>query len=239
MRVHILQHVEFEGPERIADWAVARGWTVTATRFFAGEAPPETTDGIQFLVVMGGPMGVHDERRHPWLAAEKRFIRDAVRANLPILGVCLGAQLLANVLGSRVYRSAYKEIGWWPVKQVPDAAASPLAAVWPAEFEAFHWHGDTFDLPSGAVHLARTLGCKHQAFLAGGRFLGLQFHLEATPDSLQLLAREGDHELMPGVFVETDAATFTADPVRIERCHQLLDATLDWLAKSGGPSSPP
>jgi GMP synthase-like glutamine amidotransferase len=230
MRLHVLQHVEFEGPARIAEWAAAKGWNVTTTQFFAGELPPPGLARIDLLVVMGGPMGVHDERKYPWLAAEKAFLAEAVRAGIPILGVCLGAQLLAVALGARVYRGAYKEIGWWPVKLVPEGRASSFAAIWPAEFEAFHWHGDTFDLPTGAVHLARTLGCKHQAFLANGRILGLQFHLEVTPDSVARLAKECDHELMPGVFVQTDPGSFVADSARFTCCHQLLDATLDWLA---------
>ena len=230
MRLHILHHVEFEGPAQIAEWAAAKGWTLTFTRFFAGEQPPPTPAGIDFLVVMGGPMRVRDEGRHPWLVPEKKFIRNAVRADIPILGICLGAQLLAIALGARVYRNAYREIGWYPVKQIPEGRASPIAAIWPEEFEAFHWHGDTFDLPPGAVHLARTLGCKHQAFLANGRFLGLQFHLETTPESLSILARECDHDLMPDVFVQTDAGAFVSGSARFTRCHQLLDAILDWLS---------
>ena len=232
MRMHVLQHVEFEGPAQIAEWARANGWNLTTTRFFAGELPPPNLTGIDFLVVMGGPMGVHDERKFPWLVAEKKFLAIAVRSQLPILGVCLGAQLLAIALGSRVYRNAYKEIGWWPVKLVPAGASSPLAAIWPPEFEAFHWHGDTFDLPTGAVYLARTIGCKHQAFLVADRILGLQFHLEGTPDSVRRLAKECEHELMPGVFVQLDPGAFVADPARFARPNHLLAATLDWLTRA-------
>jgi len=229
MRMHVLQHVEFEGLGQIAAWATAKGWSITTTRFFAGELPPPTLAGIDFLVIMGGPMGVHDDRKLAWLTAEKKFLAESVRAKIPILGVCLGAQLLAIALGVRVYRGAYKEIGWLPVKVMPDGKASPFGALWPAEFEAFHWHGDTFDLPAGSVHVARTLGCKHQAFLANGRILGLQFHLELTPESVARLAKECDHELMPAVFVQTDTSTFVADSARFTRCHQLLGKTLDWL----------
>ena len=229
MRIHVLQHVEFEGPAQIAEWANSQNWHLTTTQFFAGELPPPDMNGIDFLVVMGGPMGVNDERKFPWLSNEKVFLAAAVRSQRPILGICLGAQLLAITLGSRVYRSAYKEIGWWPVKLVPTGVASPLADIWPSEFTAFHWHGDTFDLPTGAVHVARTLGCKHQAFLADGRILGLQFHLEVTPDSVRRLAQECDHELMPGFFVQADPGALVADPARFTQPNQLLVATLDWL----------
>ncbi len=164
-------------------------------------APLPAHDDFDLLVVMGGPMSVHDEREYPWLKLEKQFIEHALRAGKRILGICLGAQLLADVLGARVYRAKEKEIGWFPVRKRPEAIVSPWASGLPDSFLAFHWHGETFDLPAGAVHLAETDVCSNQAFEIDGRVLALQFHLEVTPDSVRQLARHcaGDLDRAPHV----------------------------------------
>jgi GMP synthase-like glutamine amidotransferase len=135
-------------------------------------------------VIMGGPMSVHDEREFSWLAHEKTLIEGSLKRGKGILGICLGAQLLASVLGARVYPAREKEIGWFPVRLRAEAHDLPGMASWPDIFTPFHWHGETFDLPSGATHLAETDLCPIQAFEYAGRSVGIQFHLEVTPDGV-------------------------------------------------------
>ena len=229
MTLHVLQHVPFEGPARIAGWARERGHALATTRLFAGEALPAVAD-VDRLVVMGGPMGVGDEAKHPWLADEKAFLREAIDAGRSVVGVCLGAQLVAEVLGARVYPNAEKEIGWFPVERTEAGRAHPLTAALPERLTAFHWHGDTFALPDGAVHLMRSAACAHQAFLYDGRVLGLQFHLEATPESVQALAEACADEAAAGGAYEQPAERLAAASAEdYRRCHETLWHLLDGL----------
>lgn len=215
--------MEFEGLGAIEGWLTARGHTLARTRFYAGEAAPATVGGFDWLIVMGGPMNIYQYRDHPWLRAEKRVIREAVAAGKRVLGVCLGAQLIADALGGKVYQNAEREIGWFPVTAVPEGKASPLA--FPAETTVFHWHGDTFSLPPGAVWLARSAACEHQAFAVGGRVLGLQFHLEMTPADVARIARECADELTAGRFVQP-ADTIIARAAEETAAGVLLDRLL-------------
>ncbi len=196
MAVHYLQHVPFEGLGAIEDWCCARGHSITVTRLYA-EPLPRRVEG-DLLVVMGGPMNIYQEERHPWLAAEKSLLRDAIAEGARVLGICLGAQLLADVLGGSVTRNPEREIGWFPVELVPEAGAIPGFDRLPPRFIALHWHGDTFSIPEGALRLAGSEACANQAFAWDeGRVLGLQFHLEETIESLTLLVQHAAHELAP------------------------------------------
>ncbi len=201
MKIHWFQHVPFEGLGAIEDWLLDRGHTLTCTRFHAGETAPATVDGFDWLIVMGGPMNIYQYRDYPWLRAEKRVIRDAVAANKRVLGVCLGAQLIADAMGGKVYQNDEREIGWFPVTAVPEGAGSPFA--FPPAVTVFHWHGDTFSLPPSGVWLARSKGCEHQAFTLGPRVLGLQFHLEMTPEDVKRIAVECADELTPATYVQS------------------------------------
>lgn len=203
MRIHYLQHVPFEGPAAIVDWATRRGHGLTGTHLYRGDTffDLDTCDG---LVVMGGPMSVNDGERYPWIETETRLIAGAIERNMPILGVCLGAQLIAKALGARVYPAPEKEIGWFPVRRV-DPAESGAFAGGPATFTPFHWHGETFDLPRGARRLAETEVCPNQAFQFGRRVIGLQFHIEATPESVAALIEGAAHEITGGRFQQTPA----------------------------------
>ncbi len=184
MHIHWLQHADYEDLGCIAHWLEAQGHTHSSTRLYAGEKPPGVAT-FDALVVMGGPMNIYEHARHPWLVEEKALIRAAVDTGHRVLGICLGAQLLADVLGPagerNVVRNADIELGFFPVTLTAVGRPHPAMAGLPETFTALHWHGDTYRLPPGAATLASTDVCPQQAFAAdGGRLLGLQFHLEVT-----------------------------------------------------------
>ena len=228
MNLHYFQHVPFEDLGRIRDWATGNGHEITRTRFFANESPPPPED-IECLVIMGGPMSVYEENRYPWLSLEKRAIEQALKADKTILGICLGAQFLADVLGAKVYPNAHKEIGWFPVKKVPTASDSSLFESFPREVEAFHWHNDTFDIPTGCTHIAKSDCCEHQAFVYGDRAVALQFHLETTRTSAARLIHNCADEEHDGPFVQT-GTSMLSDEGRFKRINNTMCALMDELA---------
>ena len=204
MRLHYLQHVPFEGPGTIRDWATDRGHDLTGTHLYDDESLPDP-DTFDWLIVMGGPMSVHDTEVYPWLDVEKELIRTAVDTDRVVIGICLGAQLVAEALGGRVYEADTPEIGWFPVEATDEASRSPLFADLGEVYDAFHWHGDTFDLPEGATRMARTDACANQAFVYGGRVVGLQFHLESSPETIdEIIENSGD---LPGGPLVQDVDT--------------------------------
>jgi GMP synthase-like glutamine amidotransferase len=229
MRVHVLQHVPFEGLGTIEPWLARRGDTVAWSRLHAG-APLPASSAFDLLVVLGGPMSVNDEGTLPWLAPEKRCVAAAIDAGKPVLGVCLGAQLIASALGAKVFPNREREIGWHPVERVEAAASSAFDGVLPARIDAFHWHGETFDLPPGAVHLARSAACEHQAFAIGDRVLGLQFHLETTPAAARALIEHCRADLAAGRFVQ-DGVAMLAEPARFERIGAAMERVLVHFAE--------
>jgi GMP synthase-like glutamine amidotransferase len=232
MRMQVFQHVPFEDAAHIAIWAAAQGVEVAPRHLYAGEAPLPV-ERYDWLTVMGGPMGIYDEERYPWLAAEKVAIREAIAAGKVVLGICLGAQLIADVLGGPVSRNPAREIGWFPVALTPMGRRSPLFAGWPAEFPAFHWHGDTFALPTGSLPIASSQTCHHQAFSYTDRVVGLQFHLESTPASVRRLVDACQDDLTPGPWVQTPGALLTAD-APYAAGHGLLERLLARLAERVG-----
>lgn len=198
MKVRCFQHVPFEGLGLIEPWLRARGHEISFTRWWAGDPAPEVDD-YDWLVVMGGPMNVYQHRDHPWLVAEKAVLGSAFAAGKRVLGVCLGAQLIADVLGGKVVQNPEREIGWWPVRAVPVADHAPGAGyAFPAHTTVLHWHGDTFSLPPGATRLADSVGCAQQAFAWGERVLGLQFHLEMDAAAVAAIAAGCADELTGG-----------------------------------------
>lgn len=228
MRAHVLQHVPFEGLGSIEAWLAGRGARVSWTRFYDAAALPPLED-IELIVALGGPMSVNDEAQLPWLRAEKQFLAQAVRAGKAVLGICLGAQLIASALGAAVRPGAEKEIGWFPIQAEP---TGPEAFAFPPEVEVFHWHGETFELPPGAVHLARSAACPHQAFQLGARVIGLQFHLETTPASADAIIRHCTDELVPQRFVQ-DEPTLRARPAAsYAEINALMGRLLDYLTRA-------
>lgn len=179
----VLQHIACEPPAAYEDELLDRGLALHRVQLDEGEGLPSRGE-FAAIIAMGGPMGAYDEAAFPWLSAEKRFIADAVRAGTPYWGVCLGAQLLASSLGAEVAPGALPEVGMGRVQLTDGAAADPVFACAPAVFEALHWHGDTYELPDGAVRLACSAQYEQQAFVFQ-RAYGLQFHLEVTASLAQ------------------------------------------------------
>jgi GMP synthase-like glutamine amidotransferase len=156
------------------------------------------------LIVMGGPMGVYDENKFSFLKAEKEFIRSVIGAGKKVLGICLGSQLVAEALDAKVYPHIQKEIGWWPVKKTAAGKTNPVIDDLPDEYITFHWHGDTFDMPAGSVHLLQSDACPHQAYLYKDQVMGLQFHMEAVPDLVKAMVENGRSELVPGNWIQSE-----------------------------------
>ena len=203
MKISLWQHVPFEGPGRIAPWCRENGHDLQRVRLYDGESPPAAHE-YDMLIGMGGPMSVGDEQVHPWLKAEKLARAAAMAGGKTVLGICLGAQLLAEVLGGRVYANVHKEIGWFPITLTEAGRRSRLFGNGADTMLVFHWHGDTFELPPGCDHLAFSEACRQQAFCFKDQVVGLQFHLEVGPDDVHARSDNCRHELVEGPFIEKE-----------------------------------
>lgn len=200
IRIHYLQHVAFEDLGCIEQWALEKGHTLSSTKFYTDFKLPNHSS-YDWLVILGGPMGVYEQEKYSWLAAETEFIKQAIEQNKTVIGICLGSQLIASALGAKVYPNKEKEIGWFPIK-LSKHTGNPFL-VEKEKLIVFHWHGDTFDLPQNATLLASSEGCINQAFIYNDKVIGLQFHLEVTENSLQLMINFGYAELIKGKFVQS------------------------------------
>ena len=229
MKMAVLQHVPFEGPAAIADWAAARSIDVTVRHLYRGDPLPGLSE-FDMLTVMGGPMSANDEAVLSWLAPEIALVRDAIASQKIVLGVCLGAQIIAKALGAKVYAGTQKEIGWFPVRA---ESAHALFDGLPGQFIAFHWHGETFDLPANAERLASTPVTANQAFAVGNKVLGLQFHMEATKESVNALIENAADEIGDGPFQQKPDA-IRAGLGHCAGLRTYLDSVLDKLAGFAG-----
>lgn len=229
MNIHYLQHVPFEGLGSIGSWKPANLSVITRTRFFEkADLPP--IDAVDFLIVMGGPMSVNDQAEFPWLIPEKHFIRGCIEAGKPVLGICLGAQLIASALGARVYPNHTKEIGWFPVYAEPTSGST---FPFPAALDVFHWHGETFDLPNGAIRLARSAACENQAFQFGRGVIGLQFHLETTPEAAGDIVMHCRTELQLSRYVQPEDEMLSVPPRNYQRINGIMADLLSYLCSRG------
>jgi GMP synthase (glutamine-hydrolysing) len=227
MNIHYLQHVPFEGLGSIESWALANGHSLTSTRLYAGEPLP-ALERFDLLVIMGGPMSVHDQYEHVWLKAEKWFIKQVIAADKPVLGICLGAQLIAEVLGGTVSAATEKEIGWFPITLSDAFARSPLGQSFPPSLEVFHWHGETFSVPEGAQRIAFSEACENQGFIYHERVIALQFHLETTPSSAESLISNCRDELIEAPHIQSEEQML-ADERRFQRANHQMQAILSHL----------
>jgi GMP synthase-like glutamine amidotransferase len=234
MRAHYLQHVPFEGPGSIGPWLESAGYRTTMTKFYESTSLPPS-DQLDLLIVMGGPMSVNDEEHFPWLRLEKQFIRKLIRAGKAVLGICLGAQLIANALGEAVYPNRRKEIGWFPVQGIPPERKSTFR--FPPSIEVFHWHGETFDLPEGATLLAKSEACENQAFQLGQKVIGLQFHLETTPETARAIVTNCRGEILPSMFVQPETVILDQAPDKYQAINNLMAEILTFITRKS-PNSP-
>ncbi len=225
MRITCLQHVPFEGPGNIETWAGERGHAFRIVRLYDGERLPDL-NSFELLVVMGGPMSVHDEAEYEWLRPEKALVAQCLKQNKFVLGVCLGSQLLAEALGTPVYRNRVKEIGWFPIQMLPEASGSFSIPGLPATLDVLHWHGETYSLPPGCVHLAKSEGCAVQAFEHPSA-LGLQFHLEATAKGLEALISHCGDEIGGGPYEQPPDAILSGEKAHGSAAKSALYAVLD------------
>lgn len=231
MKIHCLQHVSFEGPAAIAEWANKHNHTLTYTRFYNNELPPISLN-FDLLVIMGGPMSFDDDEKYSWMCREKEFIKKAILAGKAAIGICLGAQFLAQALGAEAKHGTTQEVGWFPVnfKNLP----SSLKEL-PSKIPVFHWHEDTFEIPQGAVHIASTTEFPNQGFIWKNKVAALQFHLEVTPESVAAMIENVGHEITPGTYCQTPTdilAEQTYFEKNIAFLSQILDAITAHIDKS-------
>lgn len=227
MRIHLLRHVSFEGAGSIAEWAESRGHALLDVPLFDGASLPSLEE-VEWLIAMGGPMGAGDDGKYPFLGPEKTLIRRVIETGKRFLGVCLGAQLAARAMGAEVAANRYKEIGWFPVRL---KNKHPLFQDFPEEFNAFHWHGDTFDIPGGALCAAYSSACKNQAFVMGSRAVGLQFHLETTRESAESLVKNCADELVSAPFVQK-AGEILSPVAPFDSIRTLIFSLMDRIASA-------
>lgn len=203
------------------------GCELSYCHWYKGDTP-SALDVVDAVLIMGGPMSVHDEAEHPWLVAEKAYLQGVLEREKPVLGVCLGAQLIADVLGARVFQQQHKEIGWMPIQ-----ATALGQSQWglPAQLPVLHWHGESFELPAGAELLAHSAACANQAFAIGQKILGLQFHLEMDAAAIASISQHCADELRPGPWVQSLDELRQIPQQQIDVAHNSLRTMLQaWLA---------
>ena len=230
-RAVALRHVAFEDLDALQGVFERRGFAVGYCEAATDDLQAEALDTAEILVVLGGPIGVYETRDYPFLMCELALIERRLAQGRPVLGICLGAQLMARALGARVFATGAKEIGWAPVTLSPAGERSPLAPLGDGT-AVLHWHGDTFDVPAGAVHLAATPQTQNQAFAWQRHGLALQFHIETTAAGLErwYVGHTVEIAAMPGANVpdlRTDAQRFAPGLAAAGR--GIIEAWLDAL----------
>lgn len=221
--VLIFRHSPTEGPGYFTTFLERHGIPWKLVRVDAGAPVPENLDGVSGICLMGGPMSVNDEL--PWISPLLGLIRQAVAAGVPVIGHCLGGQLMARALGGTVAANPVKEIGWWDVRVTdPDAARAWLGDA-PHPMLAFHWHGETFTVPPGAARILESAWCANQAYVLNDRHVGMQCHVEMTPELIASWCASGAPEIAASdsPAVQSPAAIQANLPTRIARLHRLAD----------------
>ncbi|MHC1755258.1 MAG: type 1 glutamine amidotransferase [Methanosarcina sp.] len=236
MKIHCLQHLKNETLGNIGAWVSLRGHSLTKTLLYERPVFPETED-FDLLLIMGGTMSVYQEKEFPWLKPEKEFVKKVIDTGKPVLGSCFGAQMIAEVLGGKVTRNRFKEIGWHRVKSLTgkdpttgERIGSELPSGLFPEFTAFMWHGDTFEVPAGAVRLFESEACPNQGFIYRGNILGLQFHPEADRQWIGNLIEDSGHELVEGKFIQPGEEILRHEHL-LKSSRNIAFSLMDWFEK--------
>lgn len=228
MKVLILQHTATEGAGGILDWCTKNRAEITYIKLYKPNPVFDSTKHYDLMIILGGPMSVNDEMQLSWLKPEKQFVREMIVANTPILGICLGAQMIAMALGVKVKANPQTEIGWHSVKKVnSDKKVIQL----PESFDFFHWHNETFQLPYKAVRLAESVACVNQGYQIGDRVIGLQFHPEVTLETMQHWIKEAGDTLKPSTFVQPSKIMTDLAVDKVAAAHKQLYRVLDYLVR--------
>lgn len=232
MKIHCLLHTENPGDTFFPEWAALEGhsWASSIVPLVPELPSPREVD---CLIVLGGPMSAWEDQRFPWLRKEKRFIEAFIDTGKPLLGVCLGAQILADVLGARTYPGPHKEIGWHYAEAAPEGHETWVGGLLPARFETFFWHGDTFDLPDCAVRIAGSAAFCNQGFVCN-QVLALQFHLEVKPEWVRMLVQRDAQELRVAPHVQSAEAVLGKPETLYGENNLLMSRLLNrWLRSVG------
>ena len=185
MKILFIKHIDIEGPGTMGEFLDKKGFEYEIINIFDNIALPDDPRQYGAIIILGGPMNVYEENEYPYLKDEDIFIKSALQKGVPMLGLCLGAQLISKATGAKVRKAAEKEIGWFKADLTDDGKNDPLFNGLKSSIDVFQWHGDTFDIPDKGVHLASSEVCKNQAFMCNNNVYGLQFHLEVTKDMVR------------------------------------------------------
>jgi len=221
-------HVPFEGPGKIADWVSEKGHSLHYTRFYKNDPLPDAA-AVDMLIIMGGPMDVFDFHVHPWMEDEIEWVKAFMGTGKAVLGICLGAQIIASALGEEVYPGPHKEIGWHNLQFFPSLGDFKICKDLPVTRKVFHWHGDTFNIPEGATRIAGSQAFPNQGFIYANHVAALQFHLEVTPESVKELVENCRDELVEGPHIQSEKQILS-EQASFEANQEVLYHFLDYLS---------
>lgn len=229
MRIHALINYSIVDLGTIQTWADNKGHTITTTNVYENQQFPDL-DQFDLLIILGGLMSAYEEEKHPWIKMEKQFIKKAIDAGKGVLGVCLGAQMIADTIGSKTYPQGHLELGWWDVQFTESIKDIPVFKGLPTDLKLFQFHSDTYQLPPDATHLAKSKGCENQAFIYGDRVVGLQFHPEFTEAKIQEMVDLIEAEMADGPYAQ-HPEEFLGREDDLQKAQAFLFTLLDNLEK--------
>ncbi|MDY0129651.1 MAG: amidotransferase [Methanosarcina vacuolata] len=235
MRIHCLQHLKNDTLGSIGTWIDDKEYKLTKTLLYENSFFPAPEE-FDLLLIMGGTMSIYQEEEYSWLKPEKEFVKTVIKDGKPVLGSCFGAQMISEVLGGKVTKNPYKEIGWHTVRSIEENIEQSLSELKDSklpscmfpEFTGFMWHGDTFEIPAGAVKLFESEACPNQGFLYNGKVIGLQFHPEADRQWVRNLIRDSGHELVQGKYIQSEKEIYVYESF-FESSRNLAFALMDWF----------
>jgi GMP synthase (glutamine-hydrolysing) len=200
MKIHILQHAEWETIGQLDKWITKNGYTYTTSHLYKGDKLPN--EEADFLIVMGGPMGIYDDEKYPWLKLEREYIKSVVNSKTKVLGICLGSQFIADALGAKVYPGKEKEIGFLKINK---SVNHKITDTIPESLDVFHWHGDTFENPKGAVNIFNSSLTQNQGFIYNDNVIAFQFHFEVGHKEIEGFIDNGRDEIIPSKYVQRES----------------------------------